>query len=154
MRRSRLLSAIASMLGGIAKWQCTASSTDARRRAFFLTQSRRGCRDSQRVGFVIGAEVTEVTEGTAVFVFEYWAGVALSGRSRRDFVRGLGLVAAVFGGAPLQKTYRVGATFSVGMSQYDQAYIYMPLAQAQLFLGREGSVDEIELKVKDAAAAP
>jgi lipoprotein-releasing system permease protein len=55
--------------------------------------------------------------------------------------------ATVFGGTPLQKTYRVGATFSVGMSQYDQAYIYMPLAQAQLFLGREGSVDEIEIKV-------
>ncbi len=54
-----------------------------------------------------------------------------------------------FGGAPLQKTYTVGATFSVGMSQYDQAYIYMPLAQAQLFFGREGTTDAIEVKVEN-----
>ncbi len=53
----------------------------------------------------------------------------------------------VFGGTPLQKTYTVGATFEIGMSQYDQAYIYMPLEQAQLFLGREGAVDQIEVKL-------
>jgi lipoprotein-releasing system permease protein len=54
-----------------------------------------------------------------------------------------------FGGTPLQKTYTVGATFTAGMSQYDQAYIFMPLAQAQLFFGRETSVDAIEIKVRD-----
>jgi lipoprotein-releasing system permease protein len=57
--------------------------------------------------------------------------------------------ATAMGGTPLQKSYTVGATFSAGMSQYDQAYIFMPLAQAQLFFGREGSVDAIEIKVKD-----
>jgi lipoprotein-releasing system permease protein len=57
--------------------------------------------------------------------------------------------ATAFGGTPLQKTYTVGATFTVGMSQYDQAYIYMPLAQAQLFFGRDSGVDAIEIKVKD-----
>ncbi|MBX3482208.1 lipoprotein-releasing ABC transporter permease subunit [Phenylobacterium sp.] len=57
--------------------------------------------------------------------------------------------ATAFGGAPLQKAYTVAATFSVGMSQYDQAYIYMPLAQAQLFFGREDTADAIEVKVTD-----
>jgi lipoprotein-releasing system permease protein len=57
--------------------------------------------------------------------------------------------ATAFGGTPLQKTYTVGATFSVGMSQYDQAYIYMPLAQAQLFFGREDAADAIEVRVKN-----
>jgi len=56
--------------------------------------------------------------------------------------------ATAFGGTPLQKTYMVGATFSAGMSQYDQAYIFMPLAQAQLFFGRESGVDALEVKVK------
>jgi len=55
--------------------------------------------------------------------------------------------ATAFGGTPLQKTYTVGATFSVGMSQYDQAYIYMPLSQAQLFFGREDTADAIEVRV-------
>jgi lipoprotein-releasing system permease protein len=62
--------------------------------------------------------------------------------------------ATVFGGTPLQKTYTVAATFEVGMSQYDLAYIYMPLEQAQLFLGREGAVDEIELRVTEPDRAP
>ena len=35
------------------------------------------------------------------------------------------------------------------MSQYDQAYVYMPLEQAQLLFGREQSVDEVEIKLDD-----
>jgi lipoprotein-releasing system permease protein len=63
--------------------------------------------------------------------------------------------ATAFGGTPLQKVYTVGGTFTVGMSQYDQAYIYMPLQQAQLFFGREDTADAIEVKVDnpDHAAA-
>jgi lipoprotein-releasing system permease protein len=60
--------------------------------------------------------------------------------------------ATAFGGTPLQKIYTVGATFTVGMSQYDQAYIYMPLEQAQLFFGREQSIDLIEVNLTDADA--
>jgi lipoprotein-releasing system permease protein len=33
------------------------------------------------------------------------------------------------------------------MSEYDQAFIYMPLDQAQLFFGTGGDVDAIEMKV-------
>ena len=62
--------------------------------------------------------------------------------------------ATAFGGTPLQKSYVVGATFTAGMSQYDQAYIFMPLDQAQLFFGREGTVDAIEVRVSDPDRAP
>jgi lipoprotein-releasing system permease protein len=55
--------------------------------------------------------------------------------------------ATAFGGTPLQKSYVVGATFTAGMSQYDQAYIFMPLDQAQLFFGREDTIDAIEIRV-------
>jgi lipoprotein-releasing system permease protein len=57
--------------------------------------------------------------------------------------------ATAFGATPQRKTYTVAGTFSVGMSEYDQAFIYMPLAQAQLFFGRDGSVDFVEMKLKD-----
>jgi lipoprotein-releasing system permease protein len=57
--------------------------------------------------------------------------------------------ATAFGGTPQQKTYTVAATFTAGMSQYDQAYIFMPLTQAQLFFGRDNGVDAIEIKVAD-----
>ena len=62
--------------------------------------------------------------------------------------------ATAFGGTPLQKAYTVAATFSVGMSQYDQAYIYMPIQQAQLFFDREDTADAIEIKVDDPDLAP
>ena len=53
--------------------------------------------------------------------------------------------ATAFGSTPLRKTYTVGGIFSVGMSEYDQTFVYMPLPQAQLFFGRDQSVDVIEV---------
>lgn len=47
----------------------------------------------------------------------------------------------------LEKTYTVGGVFSSGTSEYDQAFIFMPLEQAQLFFGKDGVWDVIELKV-------
>lgn len=55
--------------------------------------------------------------------------------------------ATAFGATPQRKTYTVAAIFTVGMSEYDQAFIYMPLDQAQLFFGRDLAVDVIEVKL-------
>jgi lipoprotein-releasing system permease protein len=60
----------------------------------------------------------------------------------------------VMGVLPTRKTYRVGALFSVGMSEYDQAFIYMPLSQAQLFFGRDAAVDFIEVNLLDPDQSP
>lgn len=61
--------------------------------------------------------------------------------------------ATAFGATPQRKTYTVAATFSVGMSEYDQAFIYMPLEQAQLFFGRDAAVDFVEIHLDDADRA-
>ena len=63
-------------------------------------------------------------------------------------------VSTVMGALPVQKTYTVAGTFEVGMSEYDQAYIYMPLQQAQLFFGRGDQVDYLELKLDNPDLAP
>jgi lipoprotein-releasing system permease protein len=58
--------------------------------------------------------------------------------------------ATVFGPSPpRRKDYRVAGLFSVGVSEYDQAYTYMPLSQAQLFFGRGALIDQIEIKIAD-----
>ncbi|HEY2179181.1 MAG TPA: lipoprotein-releasing ABC transporter permease subunit [Caulobacteraceae bacterium] len=62
--------------------------------------------------------------------------------------------ATVMGAAPTHKVYTIAGIFKVGMSEYDQAFIYMPLAQAQLLLGREESVDFIEVILTDPDKAP
>ena len=54
-----------------------------------------------------------------------------------------------FGSTYQQKTYVVGGLFSVGMAEFDQAFIYMPLDQAQLFFGKDGVWDEVDVKVDD-----
>ena len=62
--------------------------------------------------------------------------------------------ATVFGCNPTQKAYTVGGLFTVGMSQYDQTYVYMPLTQAQAFFGRGQAVDVIEIKIAAPDRAP
>ncbi len=52
-----------------------------------------------------------------------------------------------FGSAPNRKAYTVDGLFTVGMSEYDQSFIYMPLAQAQLFFGRGDTVDTLEVNI-------
>ncbi|MDQ8029867.1 MAG: lipoprotein-releasing ABC transporter permease subunit [Brevundimonas sp.] len=47
----------------------------------------------------------------------------------------------------LEKAYRVGGVFTSGTSDFDQAFIFMPLEQAQLFYGKESVWDVIELKI-------
>ncbi|HZZ88236.1 MAG TPA: lipoprotein-releasing ABC transporter permease subunit [Caulobacteraceae bacterium] len=62
--------------------------------------------------------------------------------------------ATALGALPIQKTYIVGGLFEVGMSEYDQAFVYMPLNQAQLFFGRGPSIDYIEVKLDNPELAP
>lgn len=50
----------------------------------------------------------------------------------------------------LEKTYRIGGIFSSGTADYDRAFIFMPLEQSQLFFGKEGMWDVIEMKVANA----
>ncbi|MFZ5669734.1 MAG: lipoprotein-releasing ABC transporter permease subunit [Pseudomonadota bacterium] len=62
--------------------------------------------------------------------------------------------ATAFGASVTQKDYTVGGVFQVGMSQFDEIFIYMPLEQAQLFFGRGEGVDVIEVMLDDPDAAP
>ncbi len=91
---------------------------------------------------------------------EYGGNVILMGNRLAEFLgvqAGESITLAAYGGAatPLggsrvvQKDYVVGGIFSVGMAEYDQTYILMPLAQAQAFFGRGGDVDIIEVMVAD-----
>jgi lipoprotein-releasing system permease protein len=52
-----------------------------------------------------------------------------------------------FGSTPRIKTYRLAGTFNVGMSEYDQTFIFMPLMEAQLFFGLDNMVSGILVMV-------
>jgi lipoprotein-releasing system permease protein len=71
------------------------------------------------------------------------------------------------GTTPRIKTYKVAAVFEIGMSEYDSAFVFMPLPEAQAYFNRSGDVTAIEVytdnpdrvagfrqPVTDAAARP
>jgi len=49
------------------------------------------------------------------------------------------------GTTPRIKAYKVAAVFEVGMSEYDAAFVFMPLPEAQAYFNRSGDVTAIEV---------
>ena len=57
--------------------------------------------------------------------------------------------ATAFGTMPRIKTYHVAALFDVGMYDYDNTFIYAPLAAAQLFFRLPDAVTSLEVFIAD-----
>jgi len=53
------------------------------------------------------------------------------------------------GGGPLMKKFRVAGIFESGMYEYDTSLAYISLENAQKFLGMEGTVTGIEIRVEN-----
>src|SRR5262249_54769263 len=51
------------------------------------------------------------------------------------------------GTTPRIKPYKVAAVFKIGMSEYDAAFVYMPLPEAQAYFNRPGDVTAVEVYV-------
>jgi len=53
------------------------------------------------------------------------------------------------GTTPRIKTYKISAVFEIGMSEYDSAFVFMPLTEAQAYFNRAGDVTAIEVYTDD-----
>ena len=53
------------------------------------------------------------------------------------------------GTTPRIKAYKVAAVFEIGMSEYDSAFVFMPLTEAQAYFNRSGDVTAIEVYTND-----
>ncbi|WP_127089737.1 lipoprotein-releasing ABC transporter permease subunit [Aquabacter cavernae] len=51
------------------------------------------------------------------------------------------------GTSPRIKVYKVAAIFEIGMSEYDGAFLFMPLPEAQAYFNRNGDVNAIEVYI-------
>ncbi len=49
------------------------------------------------------------------------------------------------GTTPRIKAYKIAAVFEIGMSEYDSAFVFMPLTEAQAYFNRNGDVTAIEV---------
>lgn len=54
-----------------------------------------------------------------------------------------------FGTVPRLRAYSVGATFEIGMYEYDSSFIFMPLDAAQVFFRLKNKVSGLELMLAD-----
>ncbi|WP_029008478.1 lipoprotein-releasing ABC transporter permease subunit [Azospirillum halopraeferens] len=58
--------------------------------------------------------------------------------------------ATAFGTVPRMRSFPIGAIFDVGMFEYDNAFVFMPLDQAQIFFRTgEDAVTSLEVFVRD-----
>src|SRR5579883_1930088 len=53
------------------------------------------------------------------------------------------------GTTPRIKAYKVTGVFEIGMSEYDAAFVFMPLTEAQAYFNRTGDVTAIEVYTDD-----
>ncbi len=53
------------------------------------------------------------------------------------------------GTTPRIKAYKIAAVFKIGMSEYDSAFVFMPLTEAQAYFNRAGDVTAIEVYTDD-----
>ncbi|MBB6310121.1 lipoprotein-releasing ABC transporter permease subunit [Xanthobacter tagetidis] len=51
------------------------------------------------------------------------------------------------GTSPRIKVYKVAAIFEIGMSEYDSAFVFMPLPEAQAYFNRNSDVNAVEIYV-------
>ncbi|MGJ3264853.1 MAG: lipoprotein-releasing ABC transporter permease subunit [Salinarimonas sp.] len=58
--------------------------------------------------------------------------------------------ATPFGTAPRIKSYPIAAIYEVGMTEFDSAFVYMPLEEAQAYFNRPGDVTVVEVFLDDA----
>jgi lipoprotein-releasing system permease protein len=88
--------------------------------------------------------------------FDAQTGIAMGARLATQLRVGLGdtvtLVsprgaATPFGTAPRSKPYQITSIFELGMSEYDRMMIFMPLAEAQKYFGKNGEVDVLEIVI-------
>ncbi|MEM9782141.1 MAG: lipoprotein-releasing ABC transporter permease subunit [Pseudomonadota bacterium] len=97
-------------------------------------EDARGSLDDYPNGIAIGAGVARTL------------GVGLGDRVTIVSPRG---TVTPFGTAPRSKAYDVVYIFRIGMAQYDNAYVFLPLETAQAFFNRVEAVDHIEVMLDD-----
>jgi len=103
----------------------------------------------------LGSIAQNVTQGT-LEGFDQGQGVVIGGRLAEQLslragdsitlVSPRGAVTPM-GTMPRVKPYKIAATFQIGLSDYDSAFVFMPLAEAQAYFNRDKDVTFIEVYV-------
>jgi lipoprotein-releasing system permease protein len=105
--------------------------------------ARRAIADHVQAGSLEGLTKDQIAIGSRM---AYRMGVGPGDRLQLISPKG---TPTALGTMPRIKAYEIGAIFEVGMYEYDNTVIFMPLEAAQLYFQLEGRANEIEVMVKN-----
>jgi lipoprotein-releasing system permease protein len=105
--------------------------------------ARRVLADHVQEGSLEGLGRDQIAIGSRM---AYRMGVGLGDRLQLISPKG---TPTALGTVPRIKAYEIGAIFEVGMFEYDNSFIFMPLEEAQLYFQLEDRASEIEIMVEN-----
>ena len=101
---------------------------------------------------IYGEAVTRLNSGDIVIGNSLARNLRISLGDMVNLIAANGGTITAFGTMPRMVHYRAVSTFFMGMYEYDNAYIFMPFADAQRYLGIPGAATHVDLFLKNPEA--
>jgi len=99
---------------------------------------------------IYGKSLDKIKDGELVIGSSLSRNLRVSAGDKVSLISANGGTATPFGTMPRIMAYPVVSSFFIGMYEYDNGYIFMPLSTAQKYLNIENSVTHIDLFLTDA----
>ena len=99
---------------------------------------------------IYGKSLDAVNDGELIIGASLSRALHVTAGDKVSLISANGGTATPFGTMPRIMAYPVVSSFFMGMYEYDNGYIFMPLATAQKYLNIENSVTHIDLFLSDA----
>ena len=99
---------------------------------------------------IYGKRLDAVNDGELIIGASLSRALHVTAGDKVSLISANGGTATPFGTMPRIMAYPVVSSFFMGMYEYDNGYIFMPLATAQKYLNIENSVTHIDLFLSDA----
>ena len=151
MRQNKVVAKYTTSIVPIAEGQIMASAkgnnSGARVRSIrmpdLISKTQNGAR-------IYGKSLDAVNDGELIIGASLSRALHVTAGDKVSLISANGGTATPFGTMPRIMAYPVVSSFFMGMYEYDNGYIFMPLATAQKYLNIENSVTHIDLFLSDA----
>ena len=151
MRQNKIVAKYATSIVPIAEGQIMASAHGNNSGAIvrgirmpdLISKTAHGTR-------IYGKSLDDIKDGELIVGASLSRALRVSSGDKISLISANGGTATPFGTMPRIMAYPVVSSFFMGMYEYDNGYIFMPLATAQKYLNIENSVTHIDLFLTDA----
>lgn len=151
MRQNKVVEKYATSIVPIAEGQIMASANGNNSGAIvrgirmpdLISKTNSGAR-------IYGKSLDKIKDGELIIGSSLSRNLRVSAGDKVSLISANGGTATPFGTMPRIMAYPVVSSFFIGMYEYDNGYIFMPLSTAQKYLNIEDAVTHIDLYLTDA----